>query len=347
MPAADGAQWAWIFGFLSVFEVNSLSRTLAACGLIALSSSALADTSSVTVYGRVDTAIESIKLGNTRTSNVSSSGSYFGIQGQEQLGNGMKVGFQLEAAFDSDDGQIATAERNFFSNRSELNLSGTFGTLRVGSFFNPSYYAVADRASLHNEDYGITADALYAGVENNANRIAYASPEFHGLTVESAVSFHERDAEPRKHAYDLAANYDMGDWSFGAGFSEWGDAQQYALRATWTQGDWTVSGYHQRSKHWNAADFEVAAGDGNRNVTRLAVAYAIGAGEVHANYGHANGPRAEEANQWTVGYNHHLSKRTKVYAFYSQLQNKDGADFGGLNTNEDRKSVSVGVRHHF
>ena len=77
------------------------------------------------------------------------------------------------------------------------------------------------------------------------------------------------------------------------------------------------------------------------------MAYAIGAGELHANFGHANAEGQAAANQWTVGYNHHLSKRTKVYAFYSQLQNKDGAAFGDLNPNEDRKSVSVGIRHNF
>ena len=78
------------------------------------------------------------------------------------------------------------------------------------------------------------------------------------------------------------------------------------------------------------------------------MAYAIGAGELHANFGHANAEGQAAANQWTVGYNHHLSKRTKVYAFYSQIQNKNGADFGdNLMANEDQKSFSVGIRHNF
>lgn len=318
----------------------SLNKIVAAAGLIAISATAAAADSSVSVYGRIDTAIESVKTGNARVNGLNNSGSYFGFQGQEDLGNGLKVGFQLESAFNSDDGAIS--ENEFFSNRSELNLSGSFGTVRMGRFFNPSYYAVADRASLHNDDYGITADALYAAVENASNRLAYKSPVMNGLTVESSVSFHERDvANQGKNAYDLAANYDLGNWSFGAGYGEWADAKQYALRATWTAGAWTVSGYHQRSQDVVAGIKEKA------NVTRAAVAYAIGAGEVHANFGHANAAGEAEAHQWTVGYNHHLSKRTKVYAFYSQLQNKNGADFGGLAQDEDRKSVSVGIRHSF
>lgn len=321
-----------------IFSVNKI---LAACGLVALSTSAFADTN-VSVYGRVDTAIESIKSDSGRAHSVNNSGSYFGFKGVESLGNGLKAGFILESGFESDTGSNSSAG-SFFNNRSELFIAGNFGTLRMGRFLNPSYYAVADRASLHNEDYGITADALYAYTGNDANRLAYTSPTMHGLTLESSISLHERANSDHtdKNAYDLAANYERGNWSFGAGYSEHGDAKQYALRATWSQDAWTVSGYHQRSQDVVASLKEKA------NTTRVAVAYAIGTGELHANYGHANGEGRARAKQWTVGYNHHLSKRTKVYAFYSQLQNKDGADFGGLSSNEDRKSISVGVRHHF
>ena len=315
----------------------SLNKIVAAAGLIAISATAAAADSSVNVYGRIDTAIESVKTGNARVNGVNNSGSYFGLKGQEDLGNGLKVGFQLESAFNSDDGAIS--EDEFFSNRSELNLSGSFGTVRMGRFLNPSYYAIADRASLHNEDYGITYDQLYQDIGYVANRLAYKSPEMNGLTLESSIGFHERDASSNgKNAYDLAANYDRGNWSFGAGYSELGNDKQAALRATWAQDAWTVSGYVQRSEQ---------AGE-KTNVIRTAVAYAIGAGEIHANFGHANGENAETANQWTVGYNHHLSKRTKVYALYSQIQNKNGAAFGdNLMANEDQKSVSVGIRHNF
>lgn len=60
-------------------------------------------------------------------------------------------------------------------------------------------------------------------------------------------------------------------------------------------------------------------------------------------------PGQAEADQWTVGYNHHLSARTKLYAFYTVLQNRHGAHFAAedLAAGEDRKSLSVGIRHHF
>lgn len=343
-PAA--VLWAW-FSFClrlgrTLIVTFSLNQIVAAVGLIAVSSTVAAADSSVNVYGRIDTAIESIKTANTRVNGVNNSGSYFGFKGEEALGNGMKAGFVLESGFDADTGANSDAS-SYFNNRSEVFLESSFGTLRMGRFLNPSYYAVADRASLHNEDYGITADALYVYQGNDANRIAYKSPVFMGLSVESSVSLHERanGNSTDKNAYDLAANYERGNWSLGASYGEKADDKQYALRASWSRGDWTLSGYHQRAEHVVNGLTE------KTNVTRAAMAYAIGAGEIHANFGHANGEGQAAANQWTVGYNYHLSKRTKVYAFYSQLQNKDGGTFGKLQQDEDRKSVSVGIRHHF
>lgn len=321
------------------FSVNNIA---AAVGLLTLTATAMAADANVAVYGRIDSAITSVKTNHERINGLGNSGSFFGFKGEEALGQGLKVGFALEAAFDADTGAMtANDDRSFFSDRSEVFLEGHFGTVRMGRFLNPSYYAVADRASFHNEDYGITADKLYRYIGPDANRMAYTSPEFYGLTVESSIAFHERKNGDHtdKNAYDLAANYERGNWALGAGFTEQGDNRQYALRATWAQDAWTVAAYHQRAKE----DVQKV------HVTRLAVGYAIGAGEVHANVGRAHGEGKAVANQWTVGYNHHLSKRTKLYAFYSQIQNKHGANFGGLEAgaDADQKSLSVGIRHNF
>ncbi len=70
----------------------SLNKIVAAAGLIAVSATAAAADSSVNVYGRIDTAVESVKTGNARVNGVNNSGSYFGFQGQEDLGNGLKLG---------------------------------------------------------------------------------------------------------------------------------------------------------------------------------------------------------------------------------------------------------------
>ncbi|MCV6071394.1 porin, partial [Escherichia coli] len=65
----------------------------------------------------------------------------------------------------------------------------------------------------------------------------------------------------------------------------------------------------------------------------------------HANFGYAgkNGDVTDsKANQFTLGYNYNLSKRTKVYAFYTRLNDGDAGLYGG-----DFRSFALGVRHNF
>ena len=63
---------------------------LAACG----ASAAMAQ-SSVNVYGRVNTTVEHQKTGDESKSVMNSNSSYLGFRGTEDLGNGLKAGFQL------------------------------------------------------------------------------------------------------------------------------------------------------------------------------------------------------------------------------------------------------------
>ena len=321
-----------------------------AAGLMALSAGAAAQESSLSIYGKLDNSIESVKVDGQRVSRLNSNGSYFGFTGEEDLGQGLKVGFLMESSFRSDDG--STSPYAFFNNGTEIYVESSLGKLRMGRYYNPSYYAIADPVSLHNGDAGVSLDLLYAGVENDSNRIGYKSPELGGLTIETSVSLHEKDEDKLgKNAYDLALNYEAGNWAFGAGYGKWAQAKQWALRATWSDGPWTISGYHQRSKDWanNYDVYAVTPGGGKHNVTRIAVAYAWDSSDVNVNFGRANGPQSASAKQWTVGYNYHLSKRTKLYALYSSLSNKHGASYGfeDMAENSKLKAVSVGVRHLF
>lgn len=326
----------------------NFKKTLLACVALSASAAVLADDDGLTIYGKLDNAVERIQIAGERVTRLQSSGSYLGFTGKESLGDGLKVGFLLESNFQSDNG--ATSEDAFFNNGAEVFLESEAGTLRLGRYFNPSYYAVADRVSLHHGDSGVSLDWLYAGVENDSNRVGYKSPEWGGLTVEGAISLHEDNADlPRKNAYDLALNYDVGNWSFGAGYGKWDVAKQWALRATWSDGPWTVAAYHQRSQEWDAMAYAVTPDDGKRNVTRVALSYAWEGSDVHANFGRANGPQGQHAKQWTLGYNYHLSQRTKLYALYTTISNHNGASYGidGMQANDQLKAVSIGVRHLF
>ena len=338
-----------------------LSRLMLAAVAVCGTSAVMAQ-SSVTIYGRVNTTIEHQKTGKESKTGMFNNNSRIGFKGVEDLGNGLKAGFQLEAGFNSDDGSDALA----FKRQSEVNLSGNFGMVRLGNFYPESYYATPDYIGMHNHETGSSLDALYYDAAwfdgtGTGNKLAYRTPTFNNFWAEASVSLHEKANNPvvkvNKNAYDLAANYNNGPLSLGAGYSYWNSNYQAALRGLYTFGQFTVGAYYQRNKDDNAI---LGAGAGTRNNFRLSGMYVLNASEFHVNVGRANklsNVSDSAATQWTLGYNYNLSKRTKVYTYYTKVNNGKNASYGyatkdennnviranGLNTS----SFAVGVRHNF
>ena len=316
------------------------TNRLALAVLALLGSTAAFAQSSVTLYGRVNTTVERQEVGDVKTTGLYNNSSRFGFKGTEDLGGGLKAGFQLESGFNSDTGASATT---FFGRQSEVNLSGNFGAVRLGRFTAESYYATADYVSMHNHDTGSSSDAFYAYVMPDANKIAYRTPDFGGLTIDAAVALHE-NAVGVKNATDFAANYNMGPLALGAGYSKQGDVNQFAVRALYTFGAFAVGGYIQRDE-----DAYVVNG-GKRNTFRLAGAYNMGASEFHVNVGRAGDYKNvndSDATQYTLGYNYNLSKRTKVYGYYTHVNNSRNAAYMSNVAGADFSSVAVGIRHNF
>lgn len=346
---------------------------LAVCG----TSAAMAQ-SSVNVYGRVNTTIESQKLGNASATGMVTNSSYIGFRGTEDLGNGLKAGFVLEANFNSDNGAGADNGNFNFKRNSEINLSGNFGMLRLGSFDAYSYSVTADFISMHNHDTGTSADALYTYAAGRGNTIAYRTPDIAGLTAEVQYRFGEKakvkndapiDAWEDKGGWDLGVNYANGPLGLGFGYTQQKlnvlpgvatesdeKVRQFALRASYAIGDLTLGAYYQKAKS------DVGADTAKRDAYRLAAMYTIGASELHANVGRAtavklNGAKdSDSATQWTLAYNYNLSKRTKVYALYTNINNTASADISSpdsfkLNntsaTDDKFRSIGVGIRHLF
>ena len=315
--------------------------------------------SSVTLYGRVNTSVERQKDGDVTTTGMLNNASRIGFKGVEDLGGGLKAGFVLESGFDSSNGAgtgwpgLPSGTGINFGRQSEVNLSGGFGMVRLGNFVPESYYATADFVSMHNHDTGSSSDALYYdpvwfGGLGTKNKVGYRSPSLGGLVIDAAVNLHEKAAGTNeKNGFDLAANYNLGALALGAGYSYVNSNYQLGLRAAYTFGQFTVGGYYQRNKDDNQW---VSGGAGTRDNFRLSGMYTMGASEFHVNLGHAskwsNVPDSA-ATQWTLGYNYNLSKRTKVYGFYTRVNNSAGSDINVTKAGDNFSSFAVGVRHNF
>ena len=330
-----------------------MKRSLLVAALATLSAGAALAQSSVTVYGRLNETIERQRAKKTTTVKLVDSSSRIGFKGTEDLGGGMKANFIIEHGFAADTG---TASATFWGRQSEVNVgSSTLGTVRLGTFTSDAYYATADYVSMHNHDTGTSADALYAYYGRNRNKIGYASPDLGGVTVLTSMSLKEATEAGRRNNYDLAVNYNGGPLQLGFGYEKAdfknpatgtvGKRDQYGFRALYDLGGIILGGYYQRSKD-NTVDNFAGAPLGTRNAYRLSAMYVMDASEFHVNVGRASDYKKlakSSATQYTLGYNYNLSKRTKVYGFYTKVRDPAptqpyGGTFG---------SVAAGIRHNF
>lgn len=314
-----------------------MKRTLIA--LACLASTAAFAQSNVTIYGRLNTTVEYQKnIDSTDTKTVLNNvASRLGFKGTEDLGGGLKALFLLEHRFNSDTG---TTTGDFWAGDAFVGLQSNYGTIRAGRITSPAYYATADYVSMHNHDTGTSEDKLYYAASQPKNTVAYLTPTFGGLNAEFAASAGEGTDAAK--SWQAAVNYDAGALHLGAGYDENDPGnKQVALRALYELGAFTVGGYYQL-----ADDKDL----GKRNSVRGSLMYTMGASEFHVNVGWADewdDVDNSGAVQYTLAYNYNLSKRTKVYAFYTAIKNDDGAAYNAVAAGKDPSSFAVGVRHNF
>ena len=333
-----------------------MKRSLFLAALATLTSGAALAQSNVTIYGRLNVTAERQKDGDTTLNVLQNNSSRIGFKGTEDLGGGLKAFFLIEHGFSPDDGRAATT---FWGRESNVGLEGSFGRVRLGNMGpTAAYFATADYISMHNHDTGTSSDAFYLYPGDVRNTIAYATPNISGFTGEAQMGL--KEAANTKHTFVLAGNYDAGPLHLGAAYvsaptgliappASGDDHKEFGIRGLYEMGPFTVGAYYINNR--------IDDGAGNslkRNAIRLAAMYAMGASEFHANFGKAsnfkaNGTTVDDtgASQFTLGYNYNLSKRTKVYGFYTQVSNNDFAVYSVSTPGTKFSSLAVGVRHNF
>ena len=324
-------------------------------------------TTQVEIYGRINTSVEVQKVtGQASTVGMVNDSSRWGIRGSEDMGGGMKALFQLESGFASDTGRLSN-DGGLFNREAFMGLESKLGTVRFGRITSPVYFASADYISLHNHDTGNSSDALFGfaatGVNNN-NSVTYKTPSFAGGDIEVAYSFAagfdapgtEAPGSKNERNAQIAYNGVFGALQLGAGYAQMDNKtvspevknQTAVIRALYETGPFILAGYYEYSKLYVPS----VKDDRSRNNLRLVGAYLVGNNEFHVNVGRAgdfDGLDDSGATQWTVGYNYNLSKRTRVYTFYTEVKADDKADYFMYPVGHGDKysSYGLGLRHNF
>ena len=341
--------------------------------------------SSVTLYGVLDTGVSYFKgddsvYGLTKTGG--NTNSRLGFRGVEDLGNGLKATFNLEAGFNVDDGTGYLGKGGpddtglQFRRTSTVGLQGSFGEVRLGRMLTSSYLAVSRYDAFG--DTGIGASLAWNGTETGyasrtENAISYTSPNFSGFKIGAEYGFGEQQKASDKRYIGIGATYDNGPLSLGLGVDRLNgntknNTQLDENQTTWHLGGSYNFGVAKLLGFYKQSKFKETGLNAGNDSTKfktfgLGVTAPVGAaGEVRASYNHyrvSEDGDTLKANQLSLGYVHNLSKRTALYGTYAYLKNKnkDGDNLGlelngampgaGLSDSGAQHGLQVGIRHAF
>jgi predicted porin len=334
-----------------------------AAALVALTPLFAAAQTNVTLYGVLDAAISSQDTGGPegRTTVVNSgnqSSSRFGFRGTEDLGNGLKAMFNLEAGTSIDTG---AGDSSLFGRRAVVGLEGGFGSLTLGREYSPIAAIGAATDAFGQGFYGSNLSAFTTNrlTRRLSNSVNYKSPSWNGLKVLAAYSAGEVTTAntPSGDLKGVGVEYTLGGLYVGAAYHEINRLaidkdKESAIGAAYKFDQ--LGGFEVKA-NWMEADREGTPAKYKQY--NLGGSMPFGAHRVYANFQQQK-QGAAKGNSWALAYTYSLSKRTNLYASYASLDNNSSGVFGLSSSSvtiapaatalgKDPDVLSLGLRHTF
>jgi predicted porin len=336
-----------------------------AIALIAATPLFAAAQTNVQLYGIVDAAISSQDTGGpegrqTVINSGNQSSSRFGFRGSEDLGNGLKAVFNLEAGTSIDTGAGDSA---LFGRRAVVGLEGDFGAVTLGREYSPIASVAATTDAFGQGFYGSNLSAFTTNrlTRRLSNSINYKSASFAGFKLLAAYSAGEAStaATPNVPSGDLkgvGVEYTHDGLYVGAAYHQIkrlavdNDKETAAgVGYTFAQlGGLEIKGNYMAADRVGAAKYKQV---------NLGGSFPFGANRVYANFQQQKQGDAK-GNTWALAYSYALSKRTNIYASYASLNNNNSGAFGLTSSSvtvappanllgADPSVFSLGLRHTF
>lgn len=357
---------------------------LAAAAAVCLNSSAQ---SSVTLFGVLDAGM-GIGKGSIANMQQLQSGGYntsrLGFRGTEDIGDGLRTNYWIEAQIAVDtgigttsnsnnqgNGVVAGAQGLFFNRRSTVSLSSSsWGEVRLGRDYTPLFMAQSTYDPFGVTGIGATQslmgsvaataphsrDGATNGIAARAsNSISYLTPTMASGVYGSAMTYYGENVS------GIATSADGNGVSARLGWSNASaDVSLGYMNAKFAVGNLTsksIGGFYRfdnglkLSTTINRDDIASALPSGRG---RLAgVSYPLGVAQLQASYSsyRLNDVKSSGANKLALGYIHNLSSRTALYFITAQIRNQGTStqSLSGAVTAAGTNSTgySLGIRHSF
>ncbi len=312
-----------------------MKKSLIAMAMAAVVAAPAAN-ANVVIYGKVHVSIDYIQSEYTDARwEVNSTASRIGFKGTEDLGNGLSLIWKAETGYDFADGNAWSGDRNAY-----IGLAGDWGTFLVGN------HDTALKISTGKLDlFGDTLADYNATIgfddERWENVLMYISPSMNGVTFAATGSAEEGSGGNTglMDSYSLAVMYSGNGLYLSAAYEHEMDSSD-----EWEK-NWRVgAGYDMNNVHvgfvYENTDQE-SDNDYDGDLWQISGSYTFGNNVVKAMYGEED-LNDYDSSGWAVGFDHNLSKRSKVYVLYALADDID-RDLSG----DDEEGLSLGMIHNF
>jgi predicted porin len=351
---------------------------LALAALSTLSGLAMADGSSLTIYGRIDEAFNK-GIGYTTAQSNTISGPYnsrLGFMGTEDLGDGWKGVFNLEHRFSPDTG-AAYKPNTFWYGRAVVGLDSSYGRILLGREYTPMYTLVGVPGSPWGGDslatnkivtlggttsssgvsqtidpqrlnksvnYSITASGFTFQAQwadkysNNGSSNDLSNPGDASLTATDPL---------KRHPFGLGAAYAQGPVYVALAYTNPGDPDDKwtALTGSYNFDVVKLGATYGTGRVSSAV---TAQKDHKEDAWNLYGIVPAGSGEFRLSYGQLKDKDADVFVHkfLAVGYYYNMSKRTHLYADYIR-DNADRNTTFDTGVAKNKNGYEVGIRHDF
>ena len=338
-----------------------MKKTLLALAAIAASSAAFAQ-SSVTLYGVVDASLESVKGDDTvtRVSSDNLASSRLGFKGTEDLGNGLKANFVLESNMKMDTGANGGGSTRFFDRAAWVGVAGGFGELRLGRQ-DTSIGLLAGNSSILGaqgyDDLKIAKTFSGDAYRRTDNAITYILPKFvDGLSAQVQYSTQASGAENTDKLgshYGLNVQYAASGFSAGLGYiqaknSNTVDDTGLLAYLGYDFGVAKLSGYFEQDKRDGMAEkLQVL---GARVDVPFGKDFKLQASVAQVKDQEMTANNEDDATIIALKGVYALSKRTSVYALFTNVKNDDQVKLNVGQSVADGKTArgfAIGLSHKF
>lgn len=352
-----------------------MQKKIIALAVAGLMSGAAFAQSNVTISGLAKVGYDNYKITNSGYSTedrISDQSSRIIFKGSEDLGGGLSAIFQIDMRYANDLGGLGATGNTFVGLSSK-----SMGTVVMGRH-DVHYF---ENGGLEGNRAGSLQTSATNGImsQNNGTTIAvgtrtpnvtaYISPNMGGFTFKAGVATAAAnegsglaDGSDGSGA-NVVASYSAGGLAAGLSYFRL-NAEGGAVGDQRSTRAWAGYSFPMGLKVglvWDSNKLERAVGTTTkRNAWAIPVTFTMGNNSLYFTYARAgdlSGTSNTGANQYTLGFDHALSKRTSVGVFYTKLNNDRAGTYdmfgmgasGGTTTaaGQDARQLYAGIAHSF